>query len=657
MASSVATYEQMECAICNEVLKTPKVLICSHTFCELCIQEWILKSRKTLLSGIECPLCRKFTPPPKTGSDPNSWSSMLPDFVHEKEGKTVLCQPCGITKEKKKAEFYCIVCNEYLCIFCHASHSKLKMSKFHKTIVVAENGDEKRSVYEEYSKLLMCETHPDKEIEFYCEDDDELFCSTCAFLNHRSCDEVLEVKNGYEEFVSRKPLSAVSKQFHRLRENIEATVEIRKRFETKLEDNEEKLKAELKDVQLRVTKGWEKAHGQIRREMKEKNRRNKQANAEGLKECEEILQTIDTFDRTTKEIMHLNIGGPEYVIVSRKLEQQYDCIKDQIEKLDQSNEKFSTYIFEVNERFLKSLSQSETFGSFKEEVCCYSFPELKELSALKNREFTIVKALAKIPRARGRGYFSSACFIPDDKGDRLILADQSSKRLILLQKNSENELKEFKCISKPYAIDITRKYVYASFPDEKRIKKYDISADFKQMYEIPTREMCYALNVVSRLEDKGIIVSMHDGEENWELVKYDKNGHEISSIDNNGDGKKWKSCWHFMGNGNRLYLSCQEENTVEAFRLEDGGCTNVFTYCSDKLICPGGIDIDFDENIYICGISSGNIHVINTDGELIKILHLPEVQVPTNIVFSDNMQDVVVLGDARSPGPFLYCLT
>src|SRR5665647_2262760 len=41
----------MTCVICNDVLKVPVKLECSHIFCSDCIKEWFLRKRI-------CPVCR-----------------------------------------------------------------------------------------------------------------------------------------------------------------------------------------------------------------------------------------------------------------------------------------------------------------------------------------------------------------------------------------------------------------------------------------------------------------------------------------------------------------------------------------------------------------------------------------------------------------------
>ena len=47
--------KHLECAVCLEQFKNPKVLVCLHTYCKECLEEMQKKSGKT---SIVCPECR-----------------------------------------------------------------------------------------------------------------------------------------------------------------------------------------------------------------------------------------------------------------------------------------------------------------------------------------------------------------------------------------------------------------------------------------------------------------------------------------------------------------------------------------------------------------------------------------------------------------------
>ena len=50
--------EHLECAVCLEQYKEPKVLPCLHTFCKRCLQGLLTHTREGLAWKIKCPTCR-----------------------------------------------------------------------------------------------------------------------------------------------------------------------------------------------------------------------------------------------------------------------------------------------------------------------------------------------------------------------------------------------------------------------------------------------------------------------------------------------------------------------------------------------------------------------------------------------------------------------
>ncbi|WAR26411.1 TRIM3-like protein [Mya arenaria] len=83
MASS-KTNDLLHCSICLEKFQQPRALPCLHTFCHLCLQEFIDTSARkgNLSSGFECPVCRRETlPDVKGGQDRGhheQWAQLFP---------------------------------------------------------------------------------------------------------------------------------------------------------------------------------------------------------------------------------------------------------------------------------------------------------------------------------------------------------------------------------------------------------------------------------------------------------------------------------------------------------------------------------------------------------------------------------------------------
>ena len=60
MASSIDVDKLLECPICLEQLKQPKMLKCQHTFCyDPCLQKMAKITRKKKKYQLECAICRE----------------------------------------------------------------------------------------------------------------------------------------------------------------------------------------------------------------------------------------------------------------------------------------------------------------------------------------------------------------------------------------------------------------------------------------------------------------------------------------------------------------------------------------------------------------------------------------------------------------------
>jgi DNA anti-recombination protein RmuC len=99
--------------------------------------------------------------------------------------KENLCQPCLSKDKQTVADKFCLTCNEFQCHDCLNVHNMLSILKNHKLVSVKEANSFKMKA------LDICDQHS---LEFFCEDEKKLCCSTCAFVNHRKCHSVVEIE-------------------------------------------------------------------------------------------------------------------------------------------------------------------------------------------------------------------------------------------------------------------------------------------------------------------------------------------------------------------------------------------------------------------------------------------------------------------------------
>ncbi|XP_031431933.1 E3 ubiquitin-protein ligase TRIM35-like [Clupea harengus] len=107
--------EDFTCPVCFDIFKDPVLLLCSHSFCKVCLQKfWREKKSK------ECPVCRKKSSmdnPPLNLSLKNLSESFLKEKSQRASGGSeVLCSLHG-----ERHKLFCLEDKQPICVVCQAS--------------------------------------------------------------------------------------------------------------------------------------------------------------------------------------------------------------------------------------------------------------------------------------------------------------------------------------------------------------------------------------------------------------------------------------------------------------------------------------------------------------------------------------------------------
>ncbi|XP_045178166.2 uncharacterized protein LOC123538265 [Mercenaria mercenaria] len=103
------------------------------------------------------------------------------DFAHS-------CVPCLSDDQHVEAHGFCVDCQEYLCKTCLHCHKKTKASKNHQLLDIDKV--DKHATTDQTSNVCTekCPTHRNEVIKFFCPKHEELGCTDCMIMKHRTCD-------------------------------------------------------------------------------------------------------------------------------------------------------------------------------------------------------------------------------------------------------------------------------------------------------------------------------------------------------------------------------------------------------------------------------------------------------------------------------------
>ena len=176
---------QLECSLCLDNFKEPKLLPCFHVFCKSpCLEKLVAKDGQSL----QCPTCRQLVPLPVKGVS-GLQSDFHIDHLFEirdafnkaAESTETQCDSC----EDGKATGYCRDCGDFVCDDCQAAHNRLRRMKNYQIITLEEVQAQATNLIPPKKAVPRCLKHLNKKLKIYCETCGELICSDCTIRRHK----------------------------------------------------------------------------------------------------------------------------------------------------------------------------------------------------------------------------------------------------------------------------------------------------------------------------------------------------------------------------------------------------------------------------------------------------------------------------------------
>ncbi|CAH1254742.1 TRIM56 [Branchiostoma lanceolatum] len=186
----------LECKVCYEPYKTPKVLACLHTFCLECLEQSLEKQGER--NRLFCPTCRTATCVPEGGVrklKDNFFVESLRDTVdiyrkiHSKH-EDVLCSNCLENGSPEAASARCLSCDEFLCPDCVNAHKRVRLTRDHCLVALDTIRASKAESPLKNAKAPMCEKHDSQVMRFFCTTCRVPVCHDCTVIDHKEPDHV-----------------------------------------------------------------------------------------------------------------------------------------------------------------------------------------------------------------------------------------------------------------------------------------------------------------------------------------------------------------------------------------------------------------------------------------------------------------------------------
>ena len=192
---------QLECSLCLDTFKQPKLLPCFHVFCKSpCLEKLVTKDRCSLT----CPTCRHIVPLSEKGvaglqSDfhIDHLFEIQDAFNKAEDDDDKNCGSC----EDGKATGYCNDCGDFLCDDCQVGHKRYKYTRNHTVISLDELKAQVTSLIPPKKAAPHCPKHSENALKIYCDTCSTVICTDCTIRLHKdhNYDLVADVLTKHKE--------------------------------------------------------------------------------------------------------------------------------------------------------------------------------------------------------------------------------------------------------------------------------------------------------------------------------------------------------------------------------------------------------------------------------------------------------------------------
>ncbi|XP_013382811.1 E3 ubiquitin-protein ligase TRIM56-like [Lingula anatina] len=229
--SKILTEDFLTCSICLEKFKEPKVLGCTHTFCQHCLQDHLDKNFKGQ-PRFPCPICRRQCDLPRGGVSCLQKNHLLVSISYtlgqvEQAKDAKKCEVCCLknVRNPPTATKRCLNCEESICGNCSEDHVLHKLNREHKLFPVDQIDSDEYVAELRARQNALCDHNNKEPVEIFCPVCKKYICATCMFLEHQGHDclriETAADKRKKELQLRVRPIEKKSRLFDQFKSAVE----------------------------------------------------------------------------------------------------------------------------------------------------------------------------------------------------------------------------------------------------------------------------------------------------------------------------------------------------------------------------------------------------------------------------------------------------
>ncbi|XP_060555831.1 uncharacterized protein LOC132716550 [Ruditapes philippinarum] len=505
----------------------------------------------------------------------------------------VLCSMCKKNKGKNtEGEKFCVDCHDYFCINCGKIHSQVPVLAGHKVL-------DKSQVKSGTSKGLprapaeRCDRHSHKHIDMYCQNHDNVGCTTCMTIDHRSCKDIFYIP----EFIQNKSYQVASRE---IQTKLKASAKTLAVQANKFQQDKQSLlkrKAELLDD---IRKFRQEINDQLDRlekcsidEIENKFKLLEDKIEEGLKQLQEHKAMVTS---ANDKLTSPNPNQAE-LFVHVKMGENAENVANKLIEDTKMKITVSDIEFQPDKKILQQVKQNKTIGLLTEKTTKTAD---KLLQITGEQSYCV-----NVKLDEKNCYITSACYMEDGK---IILADFNNFMLKRLDSHNFTITGCYNLPGLPHQIcKINETQVAVTLYSKQEVHFISVDRQMKRTKKIETDFDCFGLAYANNDLYISDLTSVYI---------YTMSGRKLKQFSSDQSGQKLFCTIYSLAvskDATRIYVAdgykglIVLDNNGQIVTKFDGQQLRLVTYCH---LTEAG-------SVLISGYKSNNVLQFTFDGQLI----------------------------------------
>lgn len=512
----------------------------------------------------------------------------------------IYCGPCSRDHFHHEAAGYCVECSEYFCDNCIKHHKNLKITKYH-TMRDRRQMPKVKHYIQEDETVEICELHLGELLRYFCKTHDEACCSICATLDHRQCEKLIYIpdiqgKQTYKSCLTMlKHMASLTSQFETAKEGAEKCI---KSLDMQRGDHQQKI-TKLHEDMLALLEKLEKKADTSMESLYEDEKGYLTARVEACTEAIRSLQTASS----NLDIAKQNGIESKIFLQMKKLSKQISHYEQLLADVERKNKAPMKFAFKQESKIKEFMSTTEVLGR----------TEIKKKAPRSARLLTQFYVKSQSDKYQVCD-ITGSCVLEDG---RIVLADMYNENLKVAD-SSFHLITQTKLSTEPWDLcAVSNEQIIVSLPREKKLQYFTISSTIhpaKKIGNTPYMKSTEYHGVAYHKDNLFVTCPKEDPPCVKILDMQGAELHQISATSQDQEESLFRDPLYIAvrNDGKMLYVSDSGNQSIITVDLKKDGTNSV--YEMPQANPPGGLTVQIDGDVYICGFKTNNIHVLNKNG-------------------------------------------